>query len=41
MKQEIIQDIEKASSNVKLDIDDIKSYAYNWNLFGAIEIKNS
>lgn len=39
MKQEVIQDIEKASSITEVNIDEIKSYAYNWNLLGHIPIK--
>lgn len=35
----IIQDIEKASSIVEVNIDEIKSYAYNWNLLGDIPVK--
>lgn len=37
--QNIIQDIEKASSIVEVNIDEIKSYAYNWNLLGNIPVK--
>lgn len=39
MNREIIQDIEKASSIAEVNIDEIKSYAYNWNLLGRISIK--
>lgn len=34
-----IKDIEKASSIVEVNVDEIKSYAYNWNLLGNIPIK--
>lgn len=39
MKQEIIQDIEKAFFIAGLNIYEIKSYAYNWNLVEYIPIK--
>lgn len=39
MKREVIQDIKEASSIVEVNVDEIKSYAYNWNLLGNIPIK--
>lgn len=39
MKQEIIDVIKTNSAMIEVNIDEIKSYAYNYNLLGAIQIK--
>lgn len=39
MKQEIIDVIKTNSAMIEVNIDEIKSYAYNYNLLGTIQIK--
>lgn len=39
MNRGLTEVIENLSTSIEIDIDEIKSYAYNYNLLGTIQIK--
>lgn len=39
MNRRLTEVIENLSTSIEIDIDEIKSYAYNYNLLGTIQIK--
>lgn len=39
MNRGLTEVIENLSASIEIDIDEIKSYAYNYNLLGTIQIK--
>lgn len=39
MNRGLTEVVENLSTSIEIDIDEIKSYAYNYNLLGTIQIK--
>lgn len=39
MNRGLMEVIENLSTSIEIDVDEIKSYAYNYNLLGTIQIK--
>lgn len=39
MNRGLTEIVENLSASIEIDIDEIKSYAYNYNLLGTIQIK--
>lgn len=39
MNRGLTEVVENLSANIEINVDEIKSYAYNYNLLGTIQIK--
>lgn len=39
MNRGLTEVIENLSTSIEIDVDEIKSYAYNYNLLGTIQVK--